>query len=174
MTMRSSTYEALRRLHQRHGPREFGKLSQKLLAISFRLSGFLHVIERGVQGVDVDASDGRSKFATEVKTTLNDSVIFEAKDIGGLAGRRADGYYPVLGVLRLSPLSDWLLADAQHLEEGRLSLDRLRAYRVQDLEERLRPRFAAAILEHAEAAMTGGQGYLDQILRSMGIEQRDE
>src|SRR5438045_3044497 len=117
--MRRATYEWLSLLYDRHGPREFGKLCQKLLAIAYRHAGFVHVIERGVQGVDVDAAEGQTKYSTEVKTTVNGVIIFQAKDVAGLAGRRADGYLPLLGVLRLSPLSDWLLADAEHLQAGR-------------------------------------------------------
>src|SRR5438105_6644231 len=111
--MRQATYDCLCRLHERYGPREFGKLCQKFLAISYRLAGFCHVTERGVQGVDVDAADGPVKYATEVKTTLVGAVVFQSKDATGLAARQADGYQPLLGVLRLSPLSDWLLADAR-------------------------------------------------------------
>src|SRR5262249_22675601 len=122
-----------------YGPREFGKLCQKLLAITYRHAGFVHVVERGVQGVDVDAAGRQAKFATEVKTTINGEIVFQTKDVTGLNARPADGYLPLLGALHLSPLSDWLLADAEHLAPGRLALDKLRPYRRHDLEKCLRP-----------------------------------
>jgi hypothetical protein len=171
--MQRTTYEWLILLYDRYGPREFGKLCQKLLAISFRHAGFIHVVERGVQGVDVDAARGQAKFATEVKTTINGEIMFQAKDITGLNARRADGYLPLLGVLRLSPLSDWLLADAEHLAPGRVAIDKLRAYRRHDLEAQLRPLFAEVVEQHAETALTEAQSYLDRVLRQLGIEQRE-
>jgi hypothetical protein len=74
VAMTTELYCLLRDLHTRHGAREFGKIVQKLLAIAFRLAGFARVIERGVQGVDVDAvGDPLERSATEVKTTQEDS-----------------------------------------------------------------------------------------------------
>jgi hypothetical protein len=167
--VRRATYERLYLLYDRHGPREFGKLCQKLLAITYRRAGFIHVVERGVQGVDVDAAGGQAKYATEVKTTINGAIVYQAKDVAGLAARRADGYLPLLGVLRLSPLSDWLLADAEHLEPGRLALDKLRPYRRHDLENDLRPLFAAVVDEHAGSALAGAQVYLDGVLSQLSL-----
>lgn len=169
--MRRETYEWLMLLYGRYGAREFGKLSQKLLAITFRRAGFVHVVERGVQGVDLDAAGGEAKYSTEVKTTINQAIMFEAKDMAGLKARSCDGYHPLLAALRLSPLSDWLLADAKHLVAGLFLIDQLRPYRRRDLEDHLRPLFALVVGEHAERAMTGAQTYLDVVLREMGIEQ---
>jgi hypothetical protein len=169
--MRRATYESLNLLYVRFGAREFGKLCQKLLAISYRRAGFIHVVERGVQGVDVDAAAGKEKYATEVKTTISRAIVFQAKDVIGLAARRADGYIPLLGVLRLSPLSDWLLADAEHLEAGRLALDKLRPYRRYDLENHLRPVFATVVEEHTETVLMEAQAYLDGVFRQLGVER---
>src|SRR5437867_10489327 len=101
----SQTYRWLRRLHHRHGPREFGRICQKFMAIAYRLANFEHVVERGVQGVDVDAARGcHEKYTTEIKTTESRSVTFHQKDVDGLSSRAKDGYTPLLGILRLSPL----------------------------------------------------------------------
>lgn len=168
--MRLDTYRWLCLLHERHGAREFGKIGQKLLAIAYRMAGFGRVIERGVQGVDVDAANGGpDRFSTEVKTTTGTTVLFQAKDAAGLAARRADGYQSLLGVLRLSPLSEWHLADAEHLQVGRLALESLRPYRRRDLEDRLRPCFVTALEEHFEEALVHAQSYLDRVLHDMGI-----
>jgi hypothetical protein len=172
--MRRATCEWLNLLYKRYDPREFGKLCQKLLAISYRQAGFIHVVERGVQGVDVAAAGGQAKYATEVKTTINGAIVYHPKDFAGLAARRVDGYIPLLGVLRLSPLSDWILADAEHLATGRLALDKLRSYRRHDLETLLRPPFAAVVEEHAGTALERGQAYLDGVLRQLRIEQRSD
>lgn len=167
--MQQATYEWLCLLHKRHGPREFGKLVQKMLAIAYRIAGYGNVTERGVQGVDIDAADGDLKYSTEVKTTLGGEVAFQVKDAEGLAARKKDGYLSVLGVLRLSPLSDWLLVDAQLIRPGRLTLDSLRPQRFRELEKQLGPHFDTAITEHSEGALVCAQFYLDTVLRRIGV-----
>jgi hypothetical protein len=168
--VRTPTYRRLKMLHHRHGAREFGKICQKLLAVTYRLAGFTHVIERGVQGVDVDAGDGRERYATEVKTTQKASVPFQQKDADGLCGRAMDGYVPLLAVLRLGALSDWYLARAESLRPGILLIDVLRPYRLRELERRLQPCFDEAVENHFAGALTGSQAYLDGILQQAGVE----
>jgi hypothetical protein len=167
-------YCSLKDLHARHGAREFGKIVQKLLAIGFRLAGFDHVVERGVQGVDVDAmGNPGERYATEVKTTQKEAIPFASKDINGLAARQQDGYHPLLAVLRLAPLSDLFLVHTATLRCGRLQIASLRPYRFHELERRLQPCFLRAVLEHFQGALTGSQFYLDRVLREHGIEVRD-
>jgi hypothetical protein len=166
----TATYRRLRMLHRHYGAREFGKICQKILAVTYRLAGFRHVVERGVQGVDVDAGDGRERYATEVKTTQKASVPFQQKDADGLSGRATDGYLPLLGVLRLASLSGWYLARAETLRPGVLLIESLRPYRFKDLERRLQPFFDEAVENHFEGTLTGSQGYLDRVLREAGVE----
>jgi hypothetical protein len=169
----TATYRRLKTLHRHYGAREFGKISQKILAVTYRLAGFRHVVERGVQGVDVDAGDGRERYATEVKTTQKASVPFQQKDADGLAGRATDGYVPLLGVLRLAALSGWYLARAETLRPGVLLIESLRHYRFKDLEQRLQPFFDEAVETHFEGALAGSQAYLDRVLREVGVEVLD-
>lgn len=169
--MKDRVYLLLTTLHRRHGAREFGKQCQKFLAIAYRTAGFAHVVERGVQGVDVDAAlDGRLKYATEVKTTVTNNVQFLPKDVHGLSSRGTDGYQPVLAVLRLSPLSEWYLVDARRLRAGSLHIPSLRPSRLLDLERRIVPRFDEAVQEHLEGAFDSSQSYLDEVLRRLGVE----
>jgi hypothetical protein len=169
--LNNATYQLLMRLHGHFGPRQFGKVAQKFLALAFQLAGFTHVVERGVQGVDVDAAGGpEERYATEVRTTILDFVPFQKKDADGLASRRQDGYQSRLAVLQLRPLSDWYLVHTDSLRVGRLLIDSLRAHRDRELEIRLRPCFDAALDSHFDGAFAGGQGYLDAILREMGVE----
>jgi hypothetical protein len=157
-------------LHRRHGAREFGKICQKFLAVAYRLAGFSHVVERGVQGVDVDAGDGWERYATEVKTTQKASVHYRQKDVDGLSGRAADGYIPLLGVLRLASLSGWYLARAEPLRPGVLLIDSLRPHRHRDLEGRLQPFFDEAVSAHFQGTLMDSQAYLDGVLREEGVE----
>src|SRR5260370_20381222 len=93
--------------------------------------------------------------------------------MNGLAARQQDGYYPLLAVLRLAPLSDLFLVHTKTLHCGRLQIASLRPYRFHELERRLEPYFARAVLEHFEGALTGSQFYLDGVLREHGIEVTD-
>lgn len=171
--MRTTTYQLLTKLHRRFGPRRFGVICQKFLAIAYREAGFAHVVERGVQGVDVDAANGFcQRYAIELKTTRKDSIDFKRKDFNGLMSRRQDGYLPLLGVLRLGPLSDWWLAVASELCAGRLCIQRLRPYRRKDLEEFIKPFLDSVIEEHFEETLYGSQTYLDEVLRGRGVETR--
>ena len=171
--MKSATYDLLKRLHDRYRPRRFGVLTQKLLAISYRFAGFRHVIERGVQGVDVDAANGfEERYATEVRTTVTDSVPFHQKDADGLASRGQDGYQSRLAVLQLRPLSEWYVVYAERLKVGNQLIESLRPYRDRELEQRLRPHFDQAVEDHFDDALAEGPSYLDRILRELGAEVR--
>jgi hypothetical protein len=167
-------YRSLRDLHAKHGPREFGKIVQKLLALTFRLAGFERIVERGVQGVDVDAaSELGERYAIEVKTTQSRCISFGPKDRDGLQARERDGYRPLLGILRLSPLSDLLLIHPATLPCRRLRVASLGPYRFRELEGRLQPWFAVAVQKHFEGTYAGSQYYLDGQLRKHDIEVRD-
>src|SRR5438445_13347170 len=98
--MDAATYDRLQRIRKRH-PSEFGKVCQILLAISCCRLGFTRVIERSVQGVDIDASEHTTlpNFSIEVKTTLTDKVQIGQKDIEGLAAKAKDGYETVFAGL---------------------------------------------------------------------------
>ena len=169
--MKIETYERLRRLHERYGAQEFGKVCQKLLAISFGMAGYGHVVERGVQGVDVDAAEENGeRYAVEVKTTTRQLVQFEQKDAEGLENRRKDGYQPLLAVFRLFLFSEWYFVKADRLKPGGIPFDSLRPYRLRTLEDRIKPYFDQAMEEHFKGAMERSQAYLDGVLREKGID----
>ena len=169
--MKSEVFERVMKLEDRHGPREHGKVCQKLLALAFRRAGYLHIVERGVQGVDVDAAtpDGK-RYAVEVKTVRSAHVTFGRKDAEGLCRRQTDGYTPLLAVLRLEPFSSWYFVKAGGLAPGRHLLESLRARRLRSLESLVEPLFDEVLLEHFEGALGGGQGYMDSVLRGSGVD----
>ena len=168
---RARVFECLSALGARHGPRERGKLCQKLLAIAFRMAGCANITERGVQGVDVDACQANGeKYTIEVKTTEADSVPIGKKDVLGLQQRaRQDGYLPVLAVLRVALFSEWYLAKATSLKSGLVLIDSLRPQRLRELELVIQPEFDKAICEHIEGALDNSQAYLDAVLRAYDI-----
>lgn len=169
--MKTEIYDMLEKLHNKYGAQEFGKLCQKFLAIGFQMAGYSHIVERGVQGVDVDAAgESGEKYAVEVKTTVRKSIKFEQKDVDGLQKRKEDGYQPVLAVLRLDRFSDWIFAKADTIKSGSICIDLLRAYRLHELERCICPFFDKAVKEYFEGTMREAQRYLDNILRQKGVE----
>lgn len=173
--MKTETYERLKKLHDKYGAQEFGKLCQKLLAISFRMAGYGHVVERGVQGVDMDVKqENGEKYAVEVKTTEGKSVSFQPKDADGLESRHKDGYQSsVLAVLRLGLFSEWYFAKADKLQPGtNILVESLRPYRLQELEDHIKPYFDQAVNEHFAGTMEKAQGYLDEVLREKRADVR--
>ena len=89
--------------------------------------------------------------------------------VEGLAARHRDGYAPLFAVLALSPLSDWVIADAIGLQHGVIVVDSLRPRRQQILEQLVHGVFDKVVEDHIEGALAKSQFYLDATLRELGI-----
>jgi len=165
--MKTATFYQLRKLREEYGPGIFGKITQKLLAMAFYNAGFHHLVERGVQGVDIDvANSAGEKYALEVKTTDGEAVPISKENIDALAARTSDGYIPMIAALRMQMFEDWILADVplSQLRPGATTLSRLRGYRVGRLEELICPAFEEVVHEHSAAVLSGGERYLIKTL----------
>jgi Holliday junction resolvase len=165
--MNINTFQRLQQVRDKFGPGIFGKIAQKLLAIAFYEAGFHHVVERGVQGVDIDAArEDATRYTLEVKTTEGQSVPVTKENIEALKDRTKDGYVPLLAVLRMQMFEDWLFAAVplERLQPGSVTLSRLRSYRLSSLEASIRPKFEQVVNEHWSSVLTGGEHYLIQIL----------
>lgn len=165
--MKIDTFECLEKIRNKFGPGIFGKIVQKLLALTFCDAGFLYMVERGVQGVDIDVTspDGM-RYAVEVKTTDADRITISQDNIEALKDRTHDGYIPLIAALRMQPFEDWILASIPiaRLQRGTHLLSRLRAYRVKDIESLICPAFEAATKKHSLGVLNRGEDYLREIL----------
>jgi hypothetical protein len=166
--VRLETHRRLQDLAE-HTGQGYGKLVQKLLAIAFCERGATRVTERSTQGIDLEVAlaDGRA-LAFEVKTTLSGEVAFGRKDVKGLEARAGEGLTPYFAVLGARLLDDWVLARFFPTEiqpDRAYSPTRLRAYRDADLERLIGPWFEDVVNRHAHAAIEGGQGALDGVLK---------
>lgn len=174
--MNMQTLSLLRKLRGKFGPGPFGKIAQKLLALSFREIGFTHIVERSVEGVDVDiAREDDKKFALEVKTTEGLSISLDGSNVQALHDRARDGYSSVIAALRLAVFEKWILAQVplNELSPGQMLIDRLRAYRMRDMENLLDAAFDRVVAEHCRGTLNNGQQYLSEQLQKTGIEVRD-
>jgi len=173
--MNMQTHRLLEQLRDKYGPGGFGKIAQKLLALSFGEIGFTHIVERGVEGVDIDIPGrGDDKFAVEVKTTDTTSFALRVSNVQALRMRAHDGYKPLIAALRLAPLEKWILAriPLSELSPGVVQVYRLRAYRMAGTERVLAPAFDRIVAEHFRGTLISGQQYLSEQLEQTGIEVR--
>ncbi len=172
--MKSLTFRNLERLREKYGPGIFGKITQKLLGLAFYEVGFPQVVERGVQGVDLDVANAAGeKYAVEVKTTDGDTVPISQENIEALKDRARDGYIPLIAALRIQLLEDWIIASIplSQLQPGTIPLSRLRAYRTKHLETSVRPAFEQVVNEHFSRVVSGGEGYLIRLLNERRQEE---
>jgi hypothetical protein len=172
--MKASTFQLLVRLRDKYGPGLFGKIAQKLLAVAFYEASFSHVVERGVQGVDLDAANGDGqKYTLEVKTTDGQTVSLSKENLDALRVRAVDGYVPVIAALRLHMFEDWLFAGIplSELQPGLIPFSRLRAYRLRQLEQRVCPVFEAVVEQHFTAVLAHGERYLIDLLEQRPSKQ---
>jgi Holliday junction resolvase len=179
--MRVETLELLQKLQRKYGIKgrpsgSFGKIVQKLLALAFFELGFINIVERGVQGVDIDVTSApNQKLAFEVKTTEKLSIILTADNVQALRDRVHDGYQPVLAILRLAPLENWVFAKIpdEEIPTGDILIEKLRQYRMKDLENKLLPKFDIVTKKHFKGVWDRGEQYLKEQLRIAGIITRD-
>ena len=169
--MKIKTLEHLRLLHGKYKAGVFGKIAQKLLALSFVESGWPHVTEHSVQGVDILAARGGLRFAFEVKTTEKFKFSLDPGNLNALREYEHDSYLPAIAVLQIGALQDWLLARVNLADvcSGSYSIDHFRGARLVDLEREIRPKFDRVVEEHFADTLRGGEDYLTLILRHTDV-----
>ena len=165
-------HEVYRRLSELSevSDKEYGKLVQKLLAIAFCKAGAIRLIERSIQGIDLEVTlPDKRQIAVEVKTAQDQSVKFGKKDLDGLANQIEAGLEPYFAVLGSELLDEWVLA-RYYVDEikpnQQYRLTQLRAYRDKELEESIRDHFDEAVIEYTNLPDTNRQAALDEVLRS--------
>lgn len=175
--MRVRTFQQLHNIRKKFGPGIFGKITQKLLALTFYATGYSHVVERGVQGVDIDVANTQGKrFTVEVKTTDGDTIFISKDNIDALQDSEKNGYVPVIAALRIQMFEQWIFASIplNQLRAGSIRLSRLRAYRVGGLEASVNPAFETVVNQHISGVLGRGEQYLLEILAQRRAEQTPE
>lgn len=175
--MEPGAFLLLRQLEQSSIGSDFGKICQSLVALTLRENGFDHVVNRLVEGLDIDASGEPGQFAIEVKTTEGRDILVAEKDIRGWKERSRDHYAPVLAALRISLLSEWTLCDASELPKGTHRIQRLRLHEVAALTNVVNSRFDAIVRKHVPTLLSLTQRspleHLKALLRKAGVDAGD-
>jgi hypothetical protein len=173
--MKVDTFRHLQLIRAKFGPGIFGKIAQKLLALALYEAGFDDIVEREVQGADIDATGAiGKKYTLEVKTTDGESIPISRENMEALRDRTKDGYVPVIAALRMQMFEDWVFADIPlgNLKPGSLPLSRLRAYRVKDIEASVCPAFEVVLNQHFGGVLAGGTHYLTRVLAERRSQYR--
>jgi Holliday junction resolvase len=111
----------------------------------------------------------------EVKTTKQLSFSLSPDNVQALLERTHDGYQPIIAVLRLAPLENWVFAkmSINEIPTGEILIERLRQYRMKDLENKLCPKFDIVTQKHFKGVLAGGEQYLKEQLRKVGIVTKE-
>ena len=165
--MKPKVYEVLRQIRGKHGVSAFGKIAQKLLGVSLCRLCFT-VEERAIQGVDIDAVKATLRYSLEVKTTHKDEVTIGEKDLRGLEQRTQDGYMTGFAVLKVSLLSNWVVARSDNILPGAVRIGRLTSQRILPLHDDVNEMFPAVVEDYGEVILCAdkgrGQAVADRIL----------
>lgn len=175
--MRLETLKRLDELKRKFGVKNkatgpFGKIVQKILALCFYEVGFSNIVERSVQGADIDfTKNGNEKYTVEVKTTEKSFIYLSKDNIEAINERVNDGYIPIIAVLQLSLLSNWIFVKipANSIPVGTILIESLRVYRFKVLEEQIGDIFDDIVSRHFNNILNGGEHYLKRSLRQLGI-----
>lgn len=168
------TARKLEKLHQCH-EKEFGKVAQKLLALTFAEMGFRLAEERAVQGVDIDLVDEETgnKLSFEVKTGQSSQVMIGDKDIEGLECRRVnDGYGPYFAFLFKPHYigEGWIIVPAKRLKKGSHNAMRLASMDDGSLSQEVNAGFPGVVERTFDDLMDCRRGTaLNMLKRKYGI-----
>jgi Holliday junction resolvase len=156
--MEAKVFETLRQVRDKHGPGEFGKIAQKLLAIAFcRLS--FEVKERSVQDVDIEAVKDNLKYWLEVKTTDKDEVIIGEKDARGLKRcEQLHGGITSYAVLKIGLMADWIIASSNNIKAGAVRIGRLSLRKILPLQDEVNKVFPDIVKEFGNRILSAPKG----------------
>jgi len=169
--MKPNVFETLRQIRDKHGAGEFGKIAQKLLAIALCRLCFT-VEERAIQGVDIDAIKEDLRYSFEVKTTDKDEINIGEKDILGLQQRTQDGYKIGFAVLRVSLLSNWVVASGDNILPGTVRIGRFKTQRILPLEEEVNEAFSVVVDDYGRDILSAAKGQGQMVADRMLSRER--
>jgi hypothetical protein len=171
--MKYSTHVALDRIKESCS-KDFGKIVQKLLAISLCESGPQRITERGIQGIDIwVALPHQGAVSIEVKTTTDskNEISIQKKDAEALNARLDEDDQVYVACLGSQVVDDWIVArwirgEFEVPQALKMSIHQLRAYRDFELEAIINSSFDSVVEKHVETAIQDGQKGLNAVIES--------
>lgn len=156
--MEAIVFKMLKRIRDKHGHGEFGKITQKLLGIVLcRLS--FEVKERSVQDVDIEAVKNDLRYWIEVKTTDKDEIHIREKDVNGLNQcELLHGGVAGYAVLKISLLSDWIIASSRNIKSGTVRVSKFTTQRILPLNNDINKIFSSVVKEFGDQILSTSKG----------------
>jgi len=172
--MRGEVYYKLVDIRNRYGEQVLGQICQDLLAMSFVEIGCRPegISVHNIEGVDIIIDDDNfGRYAVEVKTTSGTKVTLGEKDHDGLKKYSNNNYRPLLAILKIELLRDWIFVDGNRLNgSGILYVDRLYTdARYKGIAEKINRAFENLLIRQYHEILNRGQSYLKEKLRDEGI-----
>lgn len=156
--MEAIIFETLKQIRDKHGPKEFGKVAQKLLGMALCRLCF-EVKERSVQDVDIEAVKNELKYWLEVKTTDKDEAPIGEKDVSGLKQCvLLHGGVTGYAILKVSLLSDWIIASSRNIESGAIRIGRFSTQKILPLENEVNNIFPSIVKEFGNQILSAHKG----------------
>ena len=156
--MEHRVFLILKEIRDTYGHKEFGKIAQKLLGIALCRLCF-DIKERSVQDVDIEAVKSDLKYWLEVKTTDKDTVVIQEKDVEGLNQCKVlHGGVTGYAVLKVSLLSDWVIASNNNIRPGAVRIGSFGTQRILPLNDEVNKVFPSVVKEFGDQILSASKG----------------
>lgn len=146
----------LERLLMKHGPTEFGRICQVLLALTLKERGFQVPYCQLAGRPDIVATRNTDGYRIEVKAYTKSEVTIGEKDLDGVID--SSRYQPIIAVLSFPEArTRWIMANARRLEAGRFNKSMLKTYSIRTLEKEVNKIFGNIVEKYYENAIMGSR-----------------
>ena len=168
--MRTRTYSKLRRLWEKHGAHEFGKICQILLGVCLLQLKFRIQIFQLSGRPDIVAVRNNGNYAFEVKTQSDTKATIKPDDLEGVKE------YPEQGILAVLSYPDldcnWVLVKADDIRPGKWPIQFLKQHSIPLLEQEINKVFPQVLEEYFAAADIGTSVLYQAFNDEWGMEKK--
>lgn len=172
--MRTETHIALNKMLEKYSENQMGKILQCLLGLS--LYEILKcppecINIKLVEGVDIIVECKDFKYAIEVKTTTGEQINIGEKDFEGLKKYKQNGYTPLMAILKIDLLSQWLFINPERLKKkSSWNINELYTDDIyKNLSKKVNEMFEEMVLKYAQKVQDNGSSSLLEILKENKI-----
>ena len=149
-------YKQLKRLHNKHGAQEFGRICQALLEISLFKELRYDGRGREVERPDIQMKRANVKYNVEVKAQKRSKFSITQRDLNGVLDPTDEDTLPIIAVLDFGPNPRWLMLDARHIRPGTHRKLGVQIHLIEDLSEDVNSAFPGVLERCFETAFKGG------------------
>lgn len=147
------TYSKLRRLWQKNGAHEFGKICQIFLGFCLIRQSFKLQIFQLSGRPDIVAVRNNEKYAFEVKTQSDAKAVIKPDDLEAVKEYPDQGILAVLSYPDLD--SSWVLVRANNIKPGKWPIPFLKQHSIPTLEQEVNEVFPQVLEEYFSTADSG-------------------